>query len=118
MNDEWATKNATLTFTNKVKYGVAAIPGTINDTFLNGLATKTLSTGKIRNFSVNAGSGEYIWYALPSSYGACTFTVGGFSGGFTLASTFNHTNESGATVEYRVYRSDNANLGNQTVTVS
>lgn len=115
---QWSTKTATMTFTNKVKYGAAAIPDTINDTFLNGLATRTLSTGKIRNFTVTAGAGQYIWYALPSSYGACTFTVGGFSGGFSQVALFTHTNESGGQVEYRVYRSDNANLGTQTVTVT
>ena len=115
---EWVSKNTTLTFTNKIKYGVAAIPGAINDSFLNGLANKVLFTSKLKTITVNAGSGEYIWYALPSSYGTCTFTVGGFTGGFALVSTFNHTNESGATVEYRVYRSDNANLGSTTVTVA
>lgn len=118
LESEWVSKTATLTFTNKVKYGVAAAPGTINDTFLNGLSTKTLSTGKISTFSVDAGTNQYIWYALPTSYGTCTFTVGGFTGGFTKVAQFNHTNESGATVEYRVYRSDNVNLGVQTINVS
>ena len=117
-NNEWVSRTAYLTFTNKVKYGAAAVPGTINDSFLNGLTTKTLSTGKIGIITVNAGSGQYIWYALPTSYGECTFTVGGFTGGFTQVAQFNHTNESGATVEYRVYRSDNANLGSQTVSIS
>lgn len=118
LQDEWVSRNTTMTFTNKVKYGVAAEPANINDAFLNGLPTRTLSTSKVRSFSVNAGSGQYIWYALPSSYGTCTFTVGGFTGGFSLVKTFNHVNESGATVEYRVYRSDNANLGAQTITVN
>ena len=115
---EWVSKTASITFTNKVKYGVATIPSEINDSFLNGLSTRTLSTGKIRSFSVTAGANQYIWYALPSSYGSCTFTVGGFSGGFTLAKTFTHQNESGGEVQYNVYRSDNANLGTVAVTVS
>lgn len=118
LSNEWASKTTTLTFTNKVKYGAATTPGTINDAFLNGLGTRTLSTGKVRSFSVTAGSNQYIWYALPTSYGTCAFTVGGFTGGFTQVAQFNHTNESGATVEYRVYRSDNVNLGAQTVNVS
>ena len=115
---EWVSRTATLTFTNKVKYTATGIPSEVNDAFLNGFATKTLSTGKIRSFSVNAGSGQYIWYALPSGYGACAFTVNGFTGGFSLIRTFNHTNESGYTTEYRVYRSDNANLGSTSVTVT
>ena len=116
--EQWVTATATLTFTNKVLYGAAAVPTTLNDTFLNSLPTRTLSTTKIGNFSVTAGDGQYIWYALPTSYGECTFTVGGFTGGFSLISTQNHTNESGETVEYRIYRSDNANLGSTTVTVA
>lgn len=112
------TKNVSLTFTNKVKYGAAAEPGSINDVFLNSLPTRTLSSGKVKSFSVTAGSGQYIWYALPSSYGTCKFTVGGFTGGFTQVAQFNHQNESGKVVEYRVYRSDNANLGSQSVSVS
>ena len=115
--DREASKNVTLTFTNKVKYG-AAVSSTINDAFLNSLPTRTLSTGKIKNINVTTGENQYIWYALPSSYGTCTFTVGGFTGGFSLISTFNHTNESGTTVEYRVYRSDNPNLGAQAVTIT
>ena len=112
------TKNVSLTFTNKVKYGAAAEPGSINDAFLNSLPTRTLSSGKVKSFSVTAGSGQYIWYALPSSYGTCKFTVGGFTGGFTQVALFNHQNESGKVVEYRVYRSDNANLGAQSITVA
>lgn len=113
-----ASRNTSITFTNKVKYGVAANPSAINDSFLNSLPTRTLSTGKVKSFSATAGAGQYIWYALPSSYGACTFTVGGFAGGFSQVAVFNHQNESGKVVEYRVYRSDNANLGAQSITVT
>ena len=116
--DRNVTKNTSMTFTNKVKYGAAAEPGSINDAFLNGLSSRILSTGKVRSFSVNAESGQYIWYALPSSYGTCKFTVGGFTGGFTQVALFNHQNESGKVVEYRVYRSDNKNLGLQNISVT
>lgn len=111
-----ASKTATLRFYNRVYYGAAA-QGTINNAFLTSL-NSTLSSSKARNISVNAGSGQYIWYAVPTAFGTCTFTVGGFSGGFSLVSTFNHTNASGHTESYDVYRSDNANLGSTTVTVS
>ena len=115
---QWVSRNVTLTFTNKVKYGAASIPAVLDDSFINGLQNQTLSTGKVRSFSVTAGQGKYIWYALPSSYGTCSFTVGGFTGGFRLISTQDHTNESGATVQYNIYRSDNPNLGTTLVTVS
>lgn len=113
-----ATKNASLTFMWKRYWGAVAIPADIGDAFLLGLPSKELATGRGKTFTVNAGAGQYIWYAIPTSWGACTFKVGGFDGGFQIAATFQHTNASGGKTEYRVYRSDNASLGSTTVTVS
>ena len=113
-----SSKNTKLTFTNKIYYGVAAMPTAINDTFLLGLVNKILATSRAKTFAVNAGSNQYIWYAVPSSFGVCSFNVGGFEGGFTKVSTFNHTNASGGKTNYDVYRSDNINLGENTVIVS
>lgn len=113
-----SSKNVKLTFANKIYYGVAAAPTTINDTFLLGLVNKVLATSRAKTFTVNAGSNQYIWYAVPSSFGVCSFNVGGFEGGFTKVSTFNHTNASGGKTNYDVYRSDNINLGENTVIVS
>lgn len=119
----WVSRRATLTFTNKVKYGAAQDPrdsgGTIDDAFLNGLSDRVLSTGKVGTISVNApGLTNYVWYALPSSYGECQFTVGVLTGGFTEVAKFDHQNESGFTTEYRVYRSVKGNLGSQTIKVT
>ena len=111
-----ASKAASLAFLWKAYYGAA--PGTINSAFLLSLANGVLATSRARTFIANAGAGQYIWYAVPSSFGACTFKVGGFDGGFTKVSTFSHTNASGGVTNYDVYRSDNANLGSTTVTVS
>ena len=113
-----SSKNTKLTFANKIYYGVAAAPSTINDTFLLGLVNKVLATSRAKTFTVNAGSNQYIWYAVPSLFGVCSFKVGGFEGGFTKVSTFNHTNASGGKTNYDVYRSDNINLGENTVIVS
>ena len=113
-----ASKTATLSFLNKAHYGVAGAQDTINSTFLLGLANGVLTSARARTFTVNAGANQYIWYAVPSSFGACAFTVGGFTGGFTKMATITHTNASGAQASYDVYRSDNAGLGATTVTVS
>lgn len=113
-----ATKAASLTFLNRVYFGAAAAPSAVNSAFLLGLANAVLTNTKARNFTVNAGAGQHIWYAVPARLGACAFKVGGFDGGFTLAGTISHTNASGYTEEYNVYRSDNANLGSTAVTVS
>lgn len=112
------TKTATLTFMSKIYYGAASAPGTINSAFLLGLSNSELATSRAKTFTVNAGSGKYIWYAVPTSFGACSFNVGGFDGGFEPATTISHTNASGYTENYYVYRSTNANLGNTTVKVS
>ena len=113
-----ASKAATLSFLWKAYFGAAAAPGAINSAFLLSLANGVLTASRARTFTVNAGAGQYIWYAVPSSFGACTFKVGGFDGGFSKVSTFQHTNASGGVTNYDVYRSDNAELGNTTVVVS
>ena len=105
-----ASKTAALRFYNGVYYG-ASPDG------WEGL-TKTLTNSRGRTFTVDAGAGEYIWYALPKRLGAPTFTVGGFEGGFELREETEYTNPSGYTETYAVYRSTNAGLGNTTVTVS
>lgn len=113
-----ASKTATLSFASRVYYGTAAIPGSVNSAFILGLANKELTGTKARTITVNAGSGEYIWYAVPVSYGTCSFNVGGFDGGFEAPVTVSHTNASGYTENYYVYRSTNAALGSTTVKVS
>ena len=112
-----ATGTATLSFLNRVYYGAAA-EGTIDSSFLLGLNNKILTSSKGRTIIINVDSNEYIWYAVPSRLGACSFKVGGFDGGFTKIQTISHTNASGYTENYDVYRSDNASLGSTTVTVS
>ena len=79
---------------------------------------KGLQGGRAKTFTVNAGAGQHIFYALPTSYGACSFNVGGFDGGFSKVSTFEFTNAQGHAENYDVYKSTNANLGNTTVKVS
>lgn len=111
------TKTVTLSFLNKVYYGVKAT-GTINSAFVTSLSGKDFATSKAKTFTITTGANQYIWYACPTSFGQCTFKVGGFDGGFEPAQTISLTNESGHTENYYVYRSTNANLGATTVIVS
>lgn len=111
-----ATKTTSISFLNGVYYGVSAIPETLDSAFVLGLK-KTLRSNKLPSFSVNAGAGQYIYYCLPTRFGTCTFTVGGFTGGFSLIDTIAFTNASGYKENYYVYRSDNASLGSTSVTV-
>lgn len=113
-----ATASASISFYNGVYYGVAAEPASVDSAFILGLATKKLQSSRVTSFTVTAGTGQYIWYALPTSMGACSFKVGGFDGGFQPAVTVNYENSLGHKENYYVYRSDNPSLGNTTVNVA
>ena len=114
-----ATRNLSLTFKNKVYWGVGTATGTgITDAFVLGLSGKQFATGRGRTFTANAGAGQYICYVFPKAWGTPTFKVGGFEGGFALDREWEHTNASGGKVQYQAWRSTNASLGNTTVVVS
>lgn len=112
-----ATKETSLSFHNGVYYGVGGAQSSYTSLFILGL-TKTLRSTKLASFTANAGEGQYIYYCLPTRMGTCTFTVGGFEGGFDLVSTLNFENASGYKENYYIYRSTNAGLGNTTVGVT
>ena len=112
-----ASKTASIHWFNGVYTGSAEAPTTIDSAFILTL-TKSLQSGKGKTFTVNAATGEYIWYACPVRYGAPAFNVGGFDGGFSKVATLDYTNAVGYTEEYQVWRSDNAGLGSTTVKVS
>ena len=110
------TKTATLTFSNGIYYGKSSSV-TYNSALITSL-TKVLSDTRGRTVSVTAGEGEYIYYALPTRLGTPTFTIGGFSGGVAKVATITFTNPSGYAESYDIYRSDNANLGTLSITIS
>lgn len=111
-----ATKTTSITFVNGVYWGAKEAPESYDSAFVLGLS-KGLQGNKNKTFTVNAAAGQHIFYALPTRYGACTFNVGGFDGGFTKVSTIEFTNASGYKENYDIYKSVNAGLGNTTVTV-
>ena len=114
-SDVKKSKSATITFANGVYYGKSTT-STYDSALISGL-TKQLSNSKDRTITVNAGAGEYIFYCIPSRLGACSFNVGGFDGGFSKVATVNFTNSDNYQENYDIYKSDNANLGNTTVTI-
>lgn len=106
-----ATGSVDVEFANRIYYGAAA-----NLTSVASL-TSVLSNDAEREITVNAGSGQYIVYALPARLGEVAFFVGGFEGGFEDAETQLLTNASGFEESYYVYRSTNANLGETIIDV-
>lgn len=92
--------------------------GQTSQAFIQALVGSFLSNVKDTTFSQTTSVGEYIYYCYRSAYGTATFTVGGFSGGFTLIATTSVTNAHGFVEDYYVYQSSNDNLGATTVVVS
>lgn len=115
--DASATKTTSVNFLNGAYWGVGTVDAEgVNNAFIQGLQ-KQLTGSKSREITVTAGAGQYIFYAIPTSFGAPTFFVGGFEGGFEKIKTFDYQNASGYTESYDVWRSENANLGKTTVTI-
>lgn len=118
------SKDVTMQYMNKVYWGIG---GEVTAASLSTLANVTsaitgggnsLQTSRGKTFTVTAGSGKYIYYIMPNSFGTAKFVVGGFEGGFDDLGTVGFTNGSGYQVTYRVYRSHRPNLGATTVVVS
>ena len=119
--DSVAQKSAYITFCNRICYGAAEAPVTIDSDFVMSLATKNLAISKVNSgVKYNAGAGQYLWYCVPTRLGMCTFTdvETGLGAGFSLAATVSVTNASGYEENYYVYKSDYAGLGSLTVKVS
>lgn len=110
-------KTTAINFFNRIHWGAAPVPGSINDAFVLSLFN-SLQSGRTTSFAVTAGVDDKIWFALPSAYGTPLFTVGGFVGGFSLTTTFSHTNASGFSENYDVWESDSFNLGITTVNIT
>ena len=102
-----------LTWYYKKYYGTS-----INLTDIANLQYNSLASSRTGSFSVNANPGEYIYFAIPVSFGNPSFSVGGFSGGFTLVDTVSFINMYGVAAMYNIYRSDNYSLGNIMVSIS
>ena len=103
-------------FLNGRYWGVSN-SNTYDSNFIKSLS-KELASSRGKTFTVNCGSGQHIFYCIPSSFGTPTFTVGGFSGGFNKVQTIQFTNASEFTESYDIWKSTNSNLGNTTVVVS
>lgn len=108
----------TYTWLPRVYMGVAAIPGAINEAFIEGLAESELRADK---GIVRTGQfwtvGEYIWVAFPQAFNPTSsldFLVGLLPGGFMLAQagvSVTPNTPNGVPVLYDVWRSIGAGLG-------
>lgn len=110
---------ATVKFASRIFWGAKPNTGEPNSTFIESLrSTSVLSETLDTEFTVTAGTGDYIWFAYPKRFGRADFSYGGFTGGFFLFIEEIFTNKYGASEPYYVYRSDNPSLGNTKITVT
>ena len=89
-----------------------------NSNFILNLANNEFADNRMKNtFSQTIGKNQYFYYCYPDSWGDAVFNVGGFNGGISLIDTISFTNSSGNTTNFKIYRSDNQNLGTQSFIV-
>ena len=115
-----ATKDTTLHFVSGIYYNSAPAPEEYNSEFINSLATRALSTEKVMTLDFDVANGSYMYICTPAANGDYAFKTGGFDGGFggKPVATVDFTNEFGHTETYRIYKSDNTNLGKTKVELS
>lgn len=112
-----ASRSLGFYFKHPKYWGASIIPDLYDNNFILNLSGYELSDSKASKFTVNASINQYIYFCIPSSWGTPIFNVGGFDGGFYKITELNFTNKSGHTEAYTIWRSDNQNLGSQTITV-
>ena len=111
------TASTGITWVQPVYYGIGAA-GESSAAFNQSL-TGNLATSRNSTFTVAPGATDYIYYAYRTAYGAATFTVGGFAGGFNVVSTtIAVTNANGVVENYTLYVSAQPDLGSTTVAVT
>lgn len=121
VNDGYETysKSVYLRFYPGIYYGVLGTDNIDLSSFLSLLSI--LQSNRKCTITVDANQiNDYIYICVPYIYGIPEFQVNGFSGGFTLLDDNFLVDKynTGNSIRYRVYRSDNKNLGKTTVIVN
>ena len=114
-----ATASKSFTFSSRIHSGSASIPASYNSEFILSLPGQ-LKGNKSGTYTVNVGANQYFFIAMPQSYNNSSELVGvagGFETSFGLVSSVEHTNSSGYTCTYNIYKSTNSNLGSFTFVV-
>ena len=113
-----ASNSISYKFMNKIHYGNATEPDTYDNAFILGLANSKLASSNKGSYNFNAGSGEYCYFATPSSMKVTSAWVNGFQADLEeVATNISHTNASGYTTNFTITRFKNAGLGSFSATV-
>lgn len=116
--EKTASKSISFQFMNKIYWGVAANQDSYDDAFILGLSGKKLATNAKGSYNFTAGTGQYCYFALPTSW-SISVKVNGFDTDLdTVIASRSFTNASGYTTTYKIVRLHQASLGTLTAVVS
>lgn len=97
-------RSATAEFQRRIHWGTNAAES-LNSAGILALANNRFGTSRQLSVTMDGG-GEFLYFAYPASWGDASFTVGGLPTTGWIKTTVGHTNASGSTVNYFVYRSE------------
>ena len=105
-----ATRSTSLAFRYKRYWGVSTKDTLTNADIL--ALSKELTTGRTQSRTFNCSGGKYFYFVIPTEYcSGISFKVGGLAFSDMQSSDITLTNESGASVACKVYRSKNLQTG-------
>ena len=105
-----ATKSTSLAFRYKRYWGVSSKDTLTNADIL--ALSKELTTGRTQSRTFNCSGGKYFYFVIPAEFcSGISFKVGGLAFSDMDVKDITLTNESGATVACKVYRSKNLQTG-------
>lgn len=107
-----ATSSKTIKFLNRAYWGSASEPTDYDSAFILALSESKLASGKNGTYAMTIGSGEYGYLALPTSFGTvASCWIGGFEVTLENCGSISHTNASGHTSSYTIYKTSKSGLG-------
>ena len=116
-----SARQCTIEWGQRLYWGGAVRPGAYDSAFVKSLSNTVIATTKNRAYTINGGDfpgGKRLYLAYRDLYGASTFMVGVWEGGFTHVATVPVTNAFGFTENFRIYESNQVDLGIVDVVVS
>jgi hypothetical protein len=117
-------------FRNYIRWGVATKNSGFTEADVEALAGSEISNAQARSMAINAGVGQYLVFAFPSTYtsipsgddyeddGGTGFLFNSIACAFKPPETVSITNSAGYVENYKVYASYQANLGSHTLVTS
>lgn len=99
-----------ISFLYPIYYGCCA-EGEYNNDFILALENKKLTASNKMSYNFNCGSGEYAYFATPTSMKVTSAWVNGFQSSVEEVAVVSHTNASGHVSSYTISRFSNSGLG-------